>query len=534
MPVNRLSFKMIASARFRKNPKTQVGTLSKTSMTTANTDSVKRLDRGTLAPVMRTALAAGISLAIGTADASSSKLRLALDDVITSRTESEVALIDGRVDGRVRVEGLIQSHPDPVLAELERRYNALPPIEYAAEEIPERYIAGPTRSEQVFGSIKNIASDVARFVPTISTSVQHDDINEAGLSFDNNGNPIRRHYATALTMVNPTFLLETERRKWKLSAKYDYVHGRYSIDRSADVNDHSLDANWTLRLDRGDELQVSALIEDTHDRRTKDPILDFNSSLESEDLKYNRALMNVRYQKGSDEDRTRYEVSLFKEEADLNATELFGGGYKLDRVGIGGRYAWRLRRQLSLLAEARYQDFDYNLAFRDNDHFRALLGAEFVFGRRLRANLRLGVEEKKFDQSKADDSFSATVWRGLVEWALRRRTSVKIETGRDIYELATVDRPIDVDKFNVQQWVKTEWQEKWTDQFSTAASYTVRDTDFKGSDNSELAQQFVLSGTYNATNRLKVSLDGAYTRRDSDLDQEVSRRTFTFRTEYSL
>ncbi|MFT7222009.1 MAG: hypothetical protein ACI8Z1_003632 [Candidatus Azotimanducaceae bacterium] len=498
-------------------------------MTTARTNSVKHLDRRALAPVVRTALAASISLAIGTAEASS-RLRLALDDVITSHAESEVILIDGRV----KVAALIQSHPDPMLAELERRYRALPPLEYAAEEIPERYIAGPTRSEEVFGSIKNIAGDVAQFVPTISTSIQHDDISEQGLTFDDDGNPTRRHYSAALTTVNPTFLFETEQRKWKASAKYDYVHGRYFIDRSADVNNHKIDANWTLRLDRGDELKVSALIEDTHDRKTEDPILDFNSSLESQDLKYNRALMDVRYKNGSDEDRSRYEISAFKEEADLNATELFGGGYKLDRVGIGGRYAWRLRRQLSLIAEARYHDFDYNLALRDNNQFRALLGAEFVFGRRLRANVRLGVEEKRFDQSEADDSFSETVWRGLVEWALRRRTSIKIETGRDIYELATVDRPIDVDKFNVQQWIKTEWQEKWTEQFSTAASYSIRDTEFKGRNNSELAQQFVLSGTYKATNRLKVSLDGAYTRRESDLDQDFSRRTFTLRTKYSL
>lgn len=492
------------------------------------------LRRAIRLPVVKTALATGISLALSTAQATVSeagKIRLTLNDEISSRVENTAP---DAFDGRVSVSGLIQSHPDPLLAELEQRYRALPPIDYASEEVPERFIAGPTRSEKLMSSARDIVNDVATFVPNIKSSVRYDAINEKDPRPDDQGNPLRRSYSTALASVNPTFAYEADRRKWKLSARYDYEYGRYAIDRKAGVDEHIVDADWTLKLERGNELEVSALIEDTHDRRTKDPILDFNSSLESGDLDYGRKLVNVQYRNGSNEDRSRYEVYLFSERASLDADELFGGGYKLNRVGVGGTWAWRMRRQFSLLAEARYHDFDYNLAFRDNDHFRALVGAEVLLGRRLRANLRLGLEEKKFNQSTSDDSFNETVWRGLIEWALRRRTSVKLETGRDIYELATVDRPIDVDKFNVQQWVRTEWQERWTDKFATEASYTIRDTDFKGRESGESAQQLVLSGIYQATSRLKVALDGAYTRQETDFGAEVSRRTFTFRTDYAL
>ena len=490
------------------------------------------LRRAVRLPVVKTALATGISLALATAQASVSpagKVRLTLNDEISSRTDKTADSFAGRVE----VNGLIQSHPDPVLTELEERYRALPPLDYASEEIPERFIAGPTPTERVMGTVRNITSDVAGFIPSIKSSVRYDAISDKQPGTDNS-NPVRQSSSTAIATINPTFLYEADTRKWKLRAQYDYERSRYAIDRSASINDHVLDADWTLRLDRGNEFAVSARIENTHDRRTKDPILDFNSSLESQDLSYDRKLVNVRYRNGAREDRSRYEVYLFTEEASLDADELFGGGYKLDRIGVGGTWAWRLRRQFSLLAEARYHDFDYNLAFRDNDHFRALFGGEMLLGRRLRANLRLGIEEKNFDQSITDDAFHETVWRGLVEWALRRRTSVKLETGRDIYELATVDRPIDVDKFNIQQWLRTEWQERWTDKFATQTSYTIRETDFKGRDGGETAQQLLVSGIYQATSRLKIALDGAYTRQETDFGAETSRRTFTVRTDFAL
>ena len=89
------------------------------------------LRRAVRLPVVKTALATGISLALATAQASVSpagKVRLTLNDEISSRTDTTADSFAGRVE----VNGLIQSHPDPVLTELEERYRALPPLDYAS------------------------------------------------------------------------------------------------------------------------------------------------------------------------------------------------------------------------------------------------------------------------------------------------------------------------------------------------------------------------------------------------------------------
>jgi hypothetical protein len=209
-------------------------------------------------------------------------------------------------------------------------------------------------------------------------------------------------------------------------------------------------------------------------------------------------------------------------------------GYDLKKTGVGGSYTWRVKRQMSLVAEGRYSQFDYDLAFRDNNYYRALVGTDMIIGRRIRAILRVGYAEKTFDKSTSGNSFGEPVWSGRLEWDLRRKTSILLETGREVYELATINRPIDASKFNIQDWVRTAWAERWTDRFSTRTSYNYRNTSFKGRDNNEDAQQLVVSAIYQAGSQLQFSLDGAYTRKEDDLGEDLSRRTITFRTDYTL
>ena len=487
-------------------------------------------------PKCRSALAAAIALAITGVDATAAPragIRLVLDDVISSRIEDETAAVDSRRDGRVEMNALIQSHPDPLFAELETRYRALPPFTQARETIPETYIAEASARERLMENVSDAAAKAASFVPHFRTQVRQDTIVETS-DPDAAGNAQRASYETLLATVNPTFMYETDQRKWALRATYDYERGQYAHDKDADVRDHVVDVAWTRRLGKGSQLRVSGLIEDTHDRTTEDPILDFGSALESRSLAYNRYFMNILYRNGTQRDRTRYDVYLYREDSELEADDLLGGGYVLDRSAVGGMYAWQLRRQFALVGEAKYQRFDYEQSFRDNTHYRALAGVDLVLGRRLKSKLRLGYEQKSFDLSIQGNSIGETVWDGAVEWALRRSTSVSLETGRDIFELATVDRPIDAAKFNIQSWIKTGWRQQWSEKLMTEASYTWREIDFEGIDNREQATQLLLTADYQLTNHWTLSLDGAYTHQESDVGADLRRRTFTFRTHYAL
>lgn len=502
------------------------------------TDKSFKDEQQNAGPWVKTALAASICLAVGSVQADMdqrSKLRLVLNDEISSKPALASSMQAS--NQRLAVDVLIQSHPDPLLTELESRYQSLPPIDQAIEQFPERYIAAVPLTQQLANGAIQVASNVAAFVPRVRTMVRYDSIDGINQPTpgENPDTPRRRNYSTVLATVNPTFEYNTANRKWAVNATYDYERGRYYNDRDSEINDHILNAKWSMKLDRGNEIEVSTLIEDTDDRNNIDPIEDFDSALESAGLDYRRYLVNLLYRNGTLRDRSRYDLYVFDERSALKADDLFDNGYDLDRVGFGGMYAWQLRRQLSLVAEGRYQDFDYARDFRDNHQFRALVGTDLIFGRRLHANLRIGYEEKSFTNSSLpNDSLREPVWEGMMQWALRRSTSVKLETGREIFDLANVSDPFQVGRFNVQDWVRTAWNERWNEKFSTQASYTYRDTDFKNRDNGEIAEQFVLTAVYELSNRFKVAFDSAYTIESTDLGADVDRRTFTLRSDYLL
>jgi len=491
--------------------------------------------RGLARPrLLRSALALAVSIVITDAHATAlpgGKIRLTLNDEISSRVKTAAK---PSFEGRLAVHGLIQSHPHELFVLLEKKYQALPPFTETQDAVAERYIVEATTPQKMLAGVTSFVGNIPQFMPTISSSVRYDDINKSGQLFDSAGNPVDRDYTTVLATVNPTFIYEKEQRKWHLKAKYDYEQGKYFADSTSGINDHTVDIDWTMRLKRGQELNVATIYQNTHDRQTKDPIEDFDSTLESGQLDYNRTLVNLMYRNGTIRDRSRYDAFLFHENSSVDDQDGLFNGYDLKKTGVGGSYTWRVKRQMSLVAEGRYSQFDYDLAFRDNNHYRTLVGTDMLIGRRIRAILRVGYAQKTFDESTSGNSIGEPVWSGRLEWALRRKTSILLETGREVYELATINRPIDATRFNIQDWVRTAWDERWTDKFSTKTSYAYRDTSFKGRDNNEDAQQLIVTAIYQAGTHLQFSIDGAYTRKEDELGEDLSRRTITFRTDYTL
>ena len=484
--------------------------------------------------LLRSALAIAVSVGIADAYANTlsvDKIRLTLNDEISSRVDAPVA----KFGDRLIINGLIQSHPHELYVQLEEKYQALPPFTQAKEAIAERYIVEATNPEKMFAGVKSIAGNLSQFVPTIRTSIRYDDIHEKNNRLDPDGNPTDSDYSTVLAIVNPTFIYETGRRKWTLNARYDYEKAQYFLDDDSTVTDHLVNVNWNRRLNRGQQLSIAMLYQNSHDRRTtEDAIVDFDSALDRNLENYNRTRISLMYQNGTSRNRTRYEAYLFRENSATDYQNLQASNYDLDQTGVGGQYAWQFRRQMALVAEGRYIQSDFPLAIRDNTHFRSSIGADMSIGRRIRTSFRVGYAEKTFDKSIAENSFGEPVWNWKLEWDLRRNTSVQMETGRRIYELATVNQPNDVSKFNINNWIGAAWAEQWTDKLSTNTSYTYRDTSFEGRDGNEGAQQLIVSAVYQARRNLKFALDTVYTMLKDDFSEDISRRTITFRADYSL
>ncbi len=131
----------------------------------------------------------------------------------------------------------------------------------------------------------------------------------------------------------------------------------------------------------------------------------------------------------------------------------------------------------------------------------------------------------------ADDFFDKAVWNASVQWSMRRTTLLNFETGREIYEDNAINELVDTSVFNIRDWVKASWRENWTDRLLTETSLVYRDISLKGSDTSDsiTGHQLLLSAAYRFTDKVLFAFDSAFTD-----DDDVRRKTFTFRTDYSL
>ncbi len=442
--------------------------------------------------------------------------RLLVSDVISSSVEQQVSEDDS---GRLSIDSLVQSHPNPAYLTLQEKFESLPPFTEAQEEAGERYIAEASAAEKLVEEMWALAGEASSLVADISTEVRFDDRS------DEDGSD----YTTTLATINPTFQYQVKRRKWKLEANYDYVYGHYSGDRDEPLKDHKLDAVWTYRPVRGRELTARTLIQNTSDRQTNDPVTDFDGSLDPIDSNYQRRMVDLRYKHGSLRDRGRWEVYGLTEQTETDSSGAFLD-YNLDRNAVGGSYSWQLRRQLAVVGEARRVDFNYEESGFDYVHNRWMIGADLVLGRRLRTNLRVGLDSIDGENKDTDD----VSWRGVTEWAIRRKSIVQLETGRELYNYGSIFGT-DAASFNntvTQDWIRTSWREKWSPRFSTETTLTYRHID--GEEQDDDATQLQITANYQFTNRLNVALDAAYTQMDRTFEDDFDRHTITLRADYSL
>ena len=483
----------------------------------------QQITTGPVLRVNRKALTVAIALCLPSLPAlADNQIRLALDDVITNRAEE--AATTSSSDERIAVHGLIQSHPDPLMAQLEKRYQALPPFTETTEETPEQYIAEASVREK-------LTNGVSRFMPRIRSSIHYEDGSSSTGSPQ--GTPTGRNsYTNAIAAVNPTFEYQQPISNWRLQAIYDYERKQYFIDSTEATSNHNANLNFTRKLRRGNELTVNPRIIRTHDRTSNDPIDESRDTTEADFLHTTYAL-NFAYKQGTLKDRSRLQLNSFNERSVLDVSDPVRD-WKLTRHGVNAKYTYQFRRQLGAVGELEYYDADYNQDVRDNQNLRYLAGMDVMFSRKLRTQFRFGFEERTFDQSVNDDSIRISVWEGSAEWAIRRRTSLGMEINRSFYELPSGPDPIDTGLYNVQDWIAARWNERWTDRLSTEVAIVHRKLDQQGSGIENTANQLMLSATYSVSNKLKLSFDTNITRERENFGGDFSDNSFTLRTDYAL
>lgn len=140
-------------------------------------------------------------------------------------------------------------------------------------------------------------------------------------------------------------------------------------------------------------------------------------------------------------------------------------------------YNWSQR--LSYLIELRHLDIEYVNSNGENSldstQTRYAVGTEWLATRKTAGSVRIGIQEKDFDNNPARNNTSLS-WEAIVEWAPIPRSEIILETIQDTEESDGFGTARDRTDY------KLTWKQKWTPRLDSRTSLQHGTTDFRGTD----------------------------------------------------
>lgn len=151
-------------------------------------------------------------------------------------------------------------------------------------------------------------------------------------------------------------------------------------------------------------------------------------------------------------------------------------GRDRDINAIVGTAFYNWSQRMSFLVELRHQDIAYVQSSGsdalDSTQTRYALGAEWLATRKTAGSVRVGVQEKDFDELTGSDIENIS-WEAIVEWTPRPRSELVFETTSDTSESDGFGTSRDSTDY------KITWKQKWNPRLASATSVQYGTTDFQ-------------------------------------------------------
>ena len=310
------------------------------------------------------------------------------------------------------------------------------------------------------------------FIPTLKISQGYDDNIEEAPDNKESSN---------VTKVAPTFVLRAQERANRYQFRYTPTLQRYSHDSDDNRVNHFATATSRLILDSRNRVSLGLNV-----RRNQATLNDTNRRFnEDEGDTSERYKLDGTYAFGARGSKGQIELdsSYIWNRYSNNLTS--GSNNQSEEYNsprAGATFLWRVAPRTQLLIEGRYADFDYTWSESnlDSTNLSALVGARWQTTAKTSGSLRVGREDKDFeDASKADTD--ATRWQAQVNWRPVAHSRVRLNTANALEEGSQVEG---AGENTIEQTTyKLSWDYDWDGQLSSTVGYRLRDKDYIGGGN---------------------------------------------------
>ena len=306
------------------------------------------------------------------------------------------------------------------------------------------------------------------FIPTLKVSQGYDD----------NVSETKSGEGSNVTQVAPTFLLRAQERANRYQFRYTPTFERYSHDSDDNRVNHFATANSRLIFNARNRVNLGLSA-----RRNQQTIGESErqtSQVDEGDINERLTLdgtytFGARGAKGQIELAGGYLWNRYDNNPNLTEDQEY------DSPRAGATFLWRVAPRTQLLVEGRYADFNYTNGDpreRDSQNLSALVGARWQATAKTSGSVRVGREDKDFDDADNDDT-DANRWEAQVNWRPAPHSRVRLNTGNSIKEADSgTEEAIEQTIYGLS------WDYDWDGQVSSNISYRFRDKDYIDSDGS--------------------------------------------------
>ncbi len=344
--------------------------------------------------------------------------------------------------------------------------------------------------------------------------------------------------SSTVFVLEPGISIESDRGGNQYSVNYRISSGTYLDSSDDNYIDHTLSSNNFIRINSRNGVAFNYTYQYLHEERGTGLLAgDELSTISDEPVKYAVHNVNGTYVYGSEQATGRVELTLGYEDREYKNyrdTQLPGIGRvstkHKDHSELSGALAfyYRVMPATSLILEVDTIDRRYDLndpitnLSQDSVDIFYLLGTTWEATGKTTGKLRLGVQDKSYDESTKED-FQGFSWDLDVIWKPVKHSTVTLsgaQRARD-NEQGTV-------YYVDEKSLYAGWKHYWLNNFYSHLSLQLRDDDYS---NSERDDELFKSGVnlgYEVFDLADVSLGWNYENNDSSLSGNNYKQNVLF------
>lgn len=297
-----------------------------------------------------------------------------------------------------------------------------------------------------------------------------------------------------------------------LKAGYGVSANYYSSSSADNTLDLQLDLQGSHEFTSRHRIALNIEYLNSHERRGEGLSQGLGDELE-EPLEFDTSVVGFEYQLGAKSSKltTRILASLMRKEY-TNQEELTQ--YRdFDGANLGVIFNYQVLPKTHWLIQLSQKSTEYHTAnlsagSLDNQLYRFLTGIHWDISGKTKGHLKLGVEQKEFEQ-KSKKGQTSTTWEVGADWLLRSYSIVSIRTSKGLREAGLQG------DFTESQAGELSWRHQWQQRFFTRLNVARLDEAFKGANQQNQKQLAKLSAEYQLTNKIKLQAAYQYVEVDS-------------------